>query len=214
MRTSGIVGCTSCQSTEGNSSTEFPTEVNNPLALSFLWPTSDSLKKGILLPLEQLCDASSNYSTLELPRRVREREGMDKSRKQVGQTKKWKREKVKKSKKWGREWTGEERQEKGNPCPTRGIQHWKATNLHNAIIKYFTAVNRLVFLENKTIVMYSFRNGITYTGSKLEIAQKQGKQVPSSSTVVERRSLAGKFSPTCARPAAGVWLLMWVNHLL
>jgi len=32
------------------------------------------------------------------------------------------------------------------------------------------------------------------------------------STVVERRSLAGELSLSCARPAADGWPLMWVNH--
>ena len=34
------------------------------------------------------------------------------------------------------------------------------------------------------------------------------------STVVERRSLAGELSLSCARPAADGWPLMWVNHPL
>ena len=33
-------------------------------------------------------------------------------------------------------------------------------------------------------------------------------------TVVERRSLAGELSLTCARPAADGWPLMWVSHPL
>jgi len=32
------------------------------------------------------------------------------------------------------------------------------------------------------------------------------------STVVERRSLTGELSLSCARPAADGWPLMWVNH--
>jgi len=34
--------------------------------------------------------------------------------------------------------------------------------------------------------------------------------------VVERRSLAGELSPSCARPAADGWLLLWIklNHWL
>ena len=34
------------------------------------------------------------------------------------------------------------------------------------------------------------------------------------STVVERRSLTGELSLSCARPAADEWPLMWVNHPL
>ena len=34
------------------------------------------------------------------------------------------------------------------------------------------------------------------------------------STVVERRSLTGELSLSCARPAADGWPLMWVNHPL
>ena len=34
------------------------------------------------------------------------------------------------------------------------------------------------------------------------------------STVVERRSLTGELSMSCARPAADGWPLTWVNHLL
>ena len=34
------------------------------------------------------------------------------------------------------------------------------------------------------------------------------------STVVERRSLTGELSLSCARPAADGWPLMWVNHAL
>ena len=35
-----------------------------------------------------------------------------------------------------------------------------------------------------------------------------------SGTVVERRSLAGELSLSCARPAADGWPLMWVSHPL
>ena len=34
------------------------------------------------------------------------------------------------------------------------------------------------------------------------------------STVVERRSVTGELSLSCARPAADGWPLMWVSHLL
>jgi len=33
-------------------------------------------------------------------------------------------------------------------------------------------------------------------------------------TAVERRSLAGELSLSCARPVADGWPLMWVNRLL
>jgi len=33
-------------------------------------------------------------------------------------------------------------------------------------------------------------------------------------TAVERRSLTGEVSPSCARPAADGWLFMWVNYPL
>jgi len=33
-------------------------------------------------------------------------------------------------------------------------------------------------------------------------------------TVVERRSVTGELSLSCARPVADGWPLMWVNHLL
>jgi len=33
-------------------------------------------------------------------------------------------------------------------------------------------------------------------------------------TLVERRSLAGELSQSCARPAADGWPLMWVSHPL
>jgi len=33
-------------------------------------------------------------------------------------------------------------------------------------------------------------------------------------TVVERWSLTGEISLSCARPAADGWPFMWVNHLL